>query len=700
MKTPSVGPGSQNTGLPNIKADSVADEDAQFDGRSVTTNDLADDPLPVFNQTENTGEHSKSTISGEFVSERTIANIEENSQPDSSDTDEYIKIKARLRKPELIQYEMPVYEACKSGNLDDLKVLLSTEKGQKELLRKCESGITPLHMAACVSHKCLGYILENKMGLAALSERDDFGCTPLYYSMQFNEGSLEKSKSIIDLVPETLNIRNEHNVTAFELLIWHFITFHKDPSRQQWASEFKALILSVLELDAIAEKLSRVDFYLYTTVPGDPEIDEKITKIRDRYAPAFKVIPFCKEKMNDKDDGSLINTGTDAERHSELDLASRNFHQKEINKSNPSIEALNLNTFDSSHTEKLTTKAKRIISGLESIGVYGRFSCYQGETMDSIFSLGDENTTIQLIQSLTQLGVSEIVCRMTPPVDYVTSRETLHNRKDQIEAMDSDTRKAYEQEQKRKEKVTYKKISMLLREFDPEQGVPQTVTMNGCKVRFIAFDDKDTLSPVEFGFSEPNARYFDTGFFPENYVHIFPYRYRSHSQAIYTNTDGKKAARIPLELPANSSLPEFNETMVTNAGRPFSESLPFKEALMKHYSLDSMVADNIAEAYALTQSGEISSSVVYGLHHKALLSAKKRIANCWINALEERASNKNTGKPVIIYMNRQNLPDDISHLTVIDATSDQSIDALHKLKENGGVAVFLLPHLPKPRAYA
>ena len=561
---------------------------------------------------------------------------------------------------------------------DVLLALLDTPEGMAALNQKDIEGITPLHLIALLRPD-LPEVVNKITTPDTLLTTDMNGSTALHYAS--NSAYPDNCKKLMVCVPQSLWARDRLELSPFDIMM---------ASKRLTLDEKQEIFKQALSTPGFVANLKHIKHQM----SGISEIDQHIQKlIKANPTPAIAV--------------RLDHNAIDRERQRQTDscasaLAALNLadQKKAITATTavaPVVDELDLASTVEQANVTLEESAKRLVAGLGQVGVYGRFICFDGESRENLWSLGDENASLQLVMKLVELGTPHIQFRLSPPESDFVGMPTIATI-----AKDKRT-EAQKHQLQQMQDVALHKLALLLPQcnFDPEQGLPQTVKVGDSQIDIIDFEHPVAKEPqLELSFTPAQFRNFkQKACYPDHYIVIRPYRFHSHIQAAHMDIEHDQNNLSPLNLPPNSLLPEIKASDSKRFDEDGSEKkwLTEKTQASKNYRPEH--AAQLADIFSLCRQGQIHTGVIYGLHHTALQDEGGRvILSRWLNALQ------NSKRPTLVFVHSSRMPSDTekvlqeANATVINLGNKETqkwLDNVQNKDKNSAITVCLIPDLPK-----
>jgi hypothetical protein len=549
--------------------------------------------------------------------------------------------------------QTPVLLAARYGKIDSLKFMLNFDSGVEALCRRDDRYyFTPLHWAAKNGDiSCVKIIVEKDPN--TMAKRDHFDYTPIHHATE--HGYTRCIEYFVKKSPECLS-HSYCTQTLVQLAIQHGHT--------------KALQY-MLNQKVVIEQLTKFKLY-HNFITSNKKCAQLIKNSREKNKMPFKPVKnfdinqfnatYCQKKQS-----LTVEALTD----------SNNYGKEKVNKSS-AINRLNLNPQIETAPDEIN-QAKALLSGLGSVGVCARCQVYGGEKESEFWSMGDASACIQMIKTLAYLGAKNIHVKLSPPDDSPFNLRKGYN---------ADDRKKYN----KKQRIALSKLAYLLPEFNINDGTPQEISVFDSKVIISCCDDPVEDIPVAFSFIAPCIDYnCYQKLFSENYIHIYPYRFQSEKQTIYTDIDGEDCNIIPINAPTNSVVANL-ETKRENDVIKLQSDNHNKEILF----------ESINQLCSYSKNKQALVGVVYGLHHKNLQGLKSYILINWFDAIKAEVKKTGDDRPVIIIGTANSLDSgtlkkvvETTGAKIVDFSNDNAIRGLIPLK-SGEFILGIMPNLPQP----
>ncbi|CAM3513299.1 ankyrin repeat domain-containing protein [Parendozoicomonas haliclonae] len=552
---------------------------------------------------------------------------------------------------------------------------VTTQQGRNALTLKNARGLTPLHLMA-QTPELLEQLPTSINRDPAFSITNSKGATPQHLACRGH--SYECCSLMMARSPETLFIRDDRQETPFQAMI-----------RNTRLSEQERLKL--IEQAA--------------TVPG---FQEAITSIRDtpfcnnatlnnRMAQLARRIPLpakpVRLQQQAASTGAPTNTSTlspDTLKALDLAVDTAKAQKNHTDSHTSTVDSLDLTSTVTKGNAQLEQQASQLVQKLGKVGVYGRFNCFPNESTKRLYSMGDENASLQLVRKLADLGTPTIQLRLSPPDEILS---------DNSPCLTDTPRQNWSPEQhlefQRMREVSLHKLAILLSGsgFDPNNGVPQTFKLGDSEIQVVEYDQAVEDEPqLELGFSAlTDKRLTFNKLHPNHYLRVAPYRFASELQLASLDIDGDHANVRPLNLPVNSIIPEQLSTTsgITSEHEWLDQQFTQLGQPANHYG------EQLAQLCSQCRDQKIHTGVIYGTHHPKV-SESNTLEN-WTRAL------KGQDKPTVLFINKSRVNPNTLHVLnriekvpILDLTEGEVMEQVKALGQQTGPALCLLPELPKP----
>ena len=585
----------------------------------------------------------------------------------------------------------------------DLLQLLATPQGRAALMIEDNGGITALHELARSERYDFHDVLKTvTLPEEAFRQTSRAGNTLLHFAC--TGFRIRNCQMLMERCPESLMAVNNKGSTPFDYVI---------SSSKLSCEDKQAFYEQAIAVQGFVDSLIRVQHQISTTVAMERQIQKLIKK------KAIPSIPVSIDRSAvELQNAPQIDSLTAA--LSALNLMASGESQGARGHDDTIKERLDLASTVGSGNMMLEQAARRLVAGLGCVGVYGRFTCFEGERKGKLWSLGDENASLQLVMQLVALGAPHIQFRLSPPSPHVNTHSQA-------------ARAAFDTVELREmQRVALHKLAILLPQsgFEPEDGLPQTIILGNSHVHIIDFKHAVENEPqLELSFIPATLRGFRTTVnTPRHYIVIHPYRFFSCTQSVHmdiapsTNRPARTVPACPTEntqgsfmvnnrallnLPPNSLLPEKTVSHPETFKTQGSERQWLDQLLTATLAGTSKQAEQLSAICSLCRAEKIHTGIIYGLHHAALNEQKGRVILCrWI------ASQQSRRRPTLLFVHRSRMP-----LGSKNALNSMKIAVIGLGKENvqawlssvrhdtvnketgeqqGTVTICLIPDLPKP----
>ena len=563
---------------------------------------------------------------------------------------------------------------------DVLLPLLETPEGMAALNKKGMKGTTPLHLIALLRPD-LPEVVNKITTPDTLLTTDKDGSTALHYAG--SSGYPDNCKKLMARVPQGLLQRNRLGRTPFDIMM---------TSERLTLKEKQEIIDQAFKTPGFAANLKHIKH----PMSGIAEIDQQIQKLI-KAAPKSAIPVRLDRHAIDRE--RQRQTASCASALAALNLADPKKPTTATTAVAPVVDELDLASTVEQANVMLEESAKRLVAGLGQVGVYGRFICFDDESREKLWSLGDENASLQLVMKLVELRTPRIQFRLSPP-------ETDFLGMPSIALIGKDKRtEAQKRRLQQMQDVALHKLALLLPQcdFDPEKGLPQTIRVEDSQIDIIDFEHPVTEEPqLELSFAPAQFRHLKKkACYPDYYIVIRPYRFHSHIQSIHMDIGHDHKNRLSLNLPPNSLLPEIKASDSKRFDEDGSEKKWLIEKTRASTNYGPEHAAQLADIFSLCRQGQIHTGVIYGLHNAALMrgGGSRTILWRWLHA------QKNSNRPTLVFVHSSRMPSDPEEIlhdanaTVINLGTKEAqewLDNVQNKDDNSAIAVCLIPDLPKP----
>ncbi|WP_281648376.1 hypothetical protein [Parendozoicomonas sp. Alg238-R29] len=504
--------------------------------------------------------------------------------------------------------------------IEAFRVALGTRESREALRIKDRLGRTALHCLAAHHPVLLMELMEkNMIDDDMFVTPDKYGDILLHAAAGSSQDSVACCKQIMEKAPDSIFFKSEEaEITVFEYLM----------DRQYMTTNQK---LEILEQAATIEGFVRLVTHIEREDSGVPAVEARIRELTQKKLPVGQPVQLSASEPERQCDA--------------LDLARPH---PAVSIAMPAGQSAAQNVFpelDLAHPPrqyeslKLLETARTIIQKTGVIGVHGKFEGFACESPDQLHTLGDESASIHLMRYLVALGAKDIQLRLSAPnlnPHTYGVRMLLNTDKEKEERSQRD-------KLKKREEVILAKLALLLSDtqFDPKNGLPQEVCLDGCRITIIPHDHaiKKNIQ-LELGFTiYPYVQQFlsETGdseyWYPDNYLSIMPYRFSRGTSILFSGIQDGYSDRVPLNLPPNTIIPA-----------KMSDALNTMEE-----GVDGDYFVSVQNMMSLCREAHIDTGVIYGIHHRSVHYHQEKLLNQWIAALKHKKN------PTVLFIHASRL---------------------------------------------
>jgi hypothetical protein len=340
-----------------------------------------------------------------------------------------------------------------------------------------------------------------------------------------------------------------------------------------------------------------------------------------------------------------------------------------------SIDYINV---DSYYIENVNSKMLDLVSSilpkLNNLAVYVKSKQYYKSSIitNKVFSYGDENASISLINWLIKLGVPQIKIIISPPDNSTPdSRRYLS--------------KAAKNVYKKQKLFCLKKISRLFPLIKYNSIKPQKITTSGVKLHVGFVDDNSFMdnyfytnnhvsikkyngyrklikyNGVVISFSAPE---FYNELVADDLIIIKPFAFAKKCEQINTDlyVDAKnKSLYSNINSLANTTCSIIPEVKTNIELKYNSENyiLEWLTAALANIEHGSNIANIINLIYLYFNKNKIDHSLVYGIHHNNVKDNAYNIIRDWIAVLDSFRSSRDTATVLSLFSNNLFLDIDV-----------------------------------------